>query len=49
MLMKDGIEGRIEHAEDTVRIYHLCGRCKESVEIIGTGVWIEEANEDVIV
>ena len=48
LLMKEGIDRRIEHAEDTVRIYHLCGRCKESDDIIGTGIWIEEPCGDLI-
>lgn len=48
MPMKEGIDKLIEQAEDTVRIYHLCGRCREGVEVIGTGFWIEEMEDDVI-
>jgi CRISPR-associated protein Cas2 len=49
MPMKEGIERVIEHAEDTVRIYHLCGRCKEGVDILGTGIFVEEPQDDLIV
>jgi CRISPR-associated protein Cas2 len=47
--LKRGIESRIDRAEDTVRIYTLCERCVSSVEIIGTGVYIEREDEDVLV
>jgi CRISPR-associated protein Cas2 len=48
LLMKEGIDERIEHVEATVRIYQLCGRCKETVDVIGTGIWIEEPGGDFI-
>jgi CRISPR-associated protein Cas2 len=47
--LKRGIETRINREEDTVRIYTLCDRCVASVEIVGTGVYIEEEDEDVVV
>jgi CRISPR-associated protein Cas2 len=47
--LKRGIEKQINREEDTVRIYTLCERCIASVEIIGTGVHIEEQDEDVLV
>ena len=47
--LKRGIEARINREEDTVRIYALCDRCVASVEIVGTGVYIEEEDEDVVV
>jgi CRISPR-associated protein Cas2 len=47
--VKRGIQKEINQEEDTVRIYTLCERCVSSVEIIGTGVHIEEMNEDVLV
>jgi len=47
--LKRGIGSRIDRTEDTVRIYTLCQRCVSSVEIIGTGVLIEPADEDIII
>lgn len=43
------IAKRISQEEDTVRIYTLCERCISGVEIIGTGVYIERSDEDVLV
>lgn len=47
--MKRGIERCIDRAEDSVRIYMLCERCVSSIEVIGTGVYIERRDEDVLV
>ncbi len=47
--LKRGIEKRINRDEDTVRIYTICERCVSAVEIIGTGVYIERQDEDVLV
>ena len=47
--MKVGVEELIDQEEDTVRIYDLCARCVPAVAIIGTGVYIEEPDKDVIV
>jgi CRISPR-associated protein Cas2 len=47
--VKHGIEKEIDRTEDSVRIYTLCERCVSSVEIIGTGVHIEEQDEDVLI
>jgi len=47
--LKGGIESRINRDEDSVRIYILCERCVSSVEVIGTGVYIEREDEDVLV
>jgi len=44
-----GIAKRIDRSDDTVRIYTLCERCVSAVEIIGTGVYIEREDEDVLV
>ena len=48
-VVKRGIEKEIDQSEDTVRIYTLCERCVSSVEIIGTGVHIEDEDEDMLV
>lgn len=47
--IKRGVEKRIDRSEDSVRIYSLCERCASSVEIIGTGVYIEREDEDILV
>ncbi len=47
--LKQGIAKRINREEDSVRIYSLCERCVGGVEIIGTGVYIERHDEDVLV
>ena len=47
--LKRGIEARINRDEDSVRIYTLCERCVASVDIVGTGVYIEEEDQDVLV
>lgn len=47
--LKRGIEGRIDRTEDSVRIYTICERCVTSVEVIGTGVYVERQDEDVLV
>lgn len=38
---------RINHAEDNVRIYHLCGRCHELIQVFGSGKVTQD--EDVYV
>jgi CRISPR-associated protein Cas2 len=48
-VVKRGIQKEINQEEDTVRIYTLCERCVSSVDIIGTGVHIEEQDEDILV
>jgi CRISPR-associated protein Cas2 len=47
--MKRGIEKKIDREEDSVRIYTLCERCASAVELIGTGVYVEREDEDVVV
>jgi len=47
--LRRGIEKQIDRDEDTVRIYTLCERCIAGVEIVGTGVFIERPDEDVLV
>jgi CRISPR-associated protein Cas2 len=40
---------QIDPGEDTVRIYHLCGRCIPGTEVLGLGVYVERGDEDVVV
>jgi CRISPR-associated endonuclease Cas2 len=39
----------IDPREDTVRIYHLCGRCIPATEVLGTGVYVETGDADEVV
>jgi CRISPR-associated protein Cas2 len=47
--LRGGMAKHINQEEDTIRIYALCERCIAGVEIIGTGVFIERPDEDVLV
>ncbi len=47
--LKQDIAKQINQEEDTVRIYTLCERCVASVDIVGTGVYIEHGDEDILV
>lgn len=47
--LRRGIGETVDREEDSVRIYKLCERCKASVEIIGTGVYIDREDKDVVV
>ena len=39
----------IDPVLDTVRIYHLCGRCVPVTEVLGTGLYVNaEESDDVI-
>lgn len=44
MIMKE-----IDPNEDTVRLYHLCGRCQLATEVKGTGIYIETGEADEVV
>jgi len=39
----------IDPVEDTVRVYHLCGRCIPATEILGIGVYVERGDRDEVV
>ena len=44
------ISGRtINRRTDSVRIYRLCGRCVEALEIVGCGVFVAGSDDDVVV
>jgi CRISPR-associated protein Cas2 len=46
--LKEGVEKRVDLAEDTVRFYTLCARCHPLTEIQGTGVFIERDDDDLL-
>ena len=39
----------IDPSEDTVRLYHLCGRCIPATEVLGLGIYVERGDADVVV
>lgn len=43
------IKKEIDHQTDTVRIYQLCARCIYSIDIIGTGSWIDPEPGDLVI
>jgi CRISPR-associated protein Cas2 len=47
--LRSGIAKRIDPRTDSVRIYHLCGRCRPATEIIGSGVYVDDEDQDVLV
>ena len=47
--LRSGLAERIDQEQDTVRIYTLCPRCRAATEIIGTGVYVDDEESDVVV
>ena len=47
--MKGAIERIIDLDTDTVRAYSLCARCIPATEIIGTGIFVEDEPEDIVI
>jgi CRISPR-associated protein Cas2 len=43
------IQQEIDPVEDTVRVYHLCGRCIPATEVLGVGVYVERGDRDEVV
>jgi CRISPR-associated protein Cas2 len=39
----------IDPAEDTVRLYHLCGRCIPATEVLGVGIYVERGDADEVI
>ena len=47
--LREMIVAEIDQTEDTVRIYQLCGRCVPAIDLFGTGVYIQQDDDDEIV
>ena len=47
--MREKIVSVIDPTEDTVRIYHLCGRCIPATEVLGTGAYVETGDLDIVI
>jgi len=43
------VRDTVDQRCDSVRFYFLCPRCEVATEIIGTGVHIEQGDEDIVV
>ncbi len=39
----------IDPVTDTVRIFHLCGRCVPATEVIGTGTFLDADEADEVI
>jgi CRISPR-associated endonuclease Cas2 len=39
----------IDPVTDTVRIYHLCGKCIPATEVLGTGTYLEVDESDEVI
>lgn len=46
--MRTMIQEEVDMDEDTVRLFHLCGRCIPATEVIGTGIYVEREEDQVI-
>ncbi len=46
--LRSRVERIIHPVEDTVRIYRLCQRCIPATEVVGTGVYVETEERDVV-
>lgn len=46
--LRKKIERRIDPELDSVRIYRICARCRESIEVIGLGM-LPEPESDILV
>lgn len=47
--MRAALGEAIDKEEDSVRLYTLCERCRRATEVIGVGVYVERADEDLVV
>ena len=47
--MREMIQREIDMAEDTVRIYQLCGRCVPATDVIGLGIYVDREERDEVV
>ncbi len=47
--LREKIRQEIDLTQDSVRIYHLCGRCLPSTEIFGLGTYIPADQRDEVI
>lgn len=46
--LRRGVGRLVDQGVDSVRLYTLCQRCQAATEIVGTGVYVEKGDADVI-
>jgi CRISPR-associated protein Cas2 len=46
--LRRSIECELDHGCDSARVYHLCSRCRAAVEVIGTGVYVDDGQSDLV-
>jgi CRISPR-associated protein Cas2 len=47
--LREMVQSTIDPVEDTVRIYHLCGRCVPATEVLGTGAYVDAGERDEVI
>ena len=47
--LREMILREIDPHEDTVRIYHQCGRCIPATEVLGVGIYVDRGDADEVV
>lgn len=47
--LREMIQREIDPREDTVRVYHQCGRCVPATEVLGTGIYVERGDPDEVI
>ncbi len=47
--LRRAIRDAIDQDRDSVRLYFLCARCQPATEVIGTGVYVDREDGDIVV
>ena len=47
--LRQGLAKRVDRKDDSVRIWHVCERCTGMMEVIGTGSYVGDNSEDILV
>jgi CRISPR-associated protein Cas2 len=47
--LREGMQARVDLGVDSVRTYTLCARCRGATEVLGTGVYVEPEEGDIVV
>jgi CRISPR-associated protein Cas2 len=49
VVLREKILDEIDLTKDTVRIYHLCARCRPATELVGVSTFVDTDDADEIV
>lgn len=47
--IRQAVRDESDPRTDTVRLYHLCSRCRDSTELYGTSLLVPRGDEDIFV